>query len=199
MKKRKSKKRNKFETKFFESVNFVKDSRKFIYLIILIFFLFFLIGFIIPAPESILNQILDFVKKLIEQTKDLSGLELFWFIFWNNLKVSFVGMLTGLLFGVFPIFTSIGNGYLLGFVSALTSKSEGIFSLWKLFPHGVFELPAIFISLGLGLRLGMFLFRKKKESFREEFIDSLEAFLFIVLPLLLVAAIIESGLIVLLG
>ena len=35
--------------------------------------------------------------------------------------------------------------------------------LFRLLPHGIFELPAIFISLGLGLRFGMFIFQKEKE------------------------------------
>jgi len=37
---------------------------------------------------------------------------------------------------------------------------EGYGILWRLVPHGIFELPAVFISLGLGIKLGTFIFRE---------------------------------------
>ena len=71
--------------------------------------------------------------------------------------------------------------------------------LWRIFPHGIFELPAVFISLGLGLKLGTFIFQRNKlKAFAEFFWNSLRVFLFIVLPLLIIAAIIEGSLIFLL-
>jgi len=91
------------------------------------------------------------------------------------------------------------NGYLLGFVAMLSAKSQGIFILWRILPHGIFELPAIFISLGIGLRLGTYAFQKKKVSFKNWIFSSLRVFILIVLPLLIVAAIIEGALIALSG
>jgi len=41
-------------------------------------------------------------------------------------------------------------------------QTDGFLSLWRLLPHGIFELPAVFISLGMGLKIGMFIFQKKK-------------------------------------
>ena len=88
-------------------------------------------------------------------------------------------MIAGVIFGVFPILGAIGNGYLLGFVAVNAVKVDGVISLWRIFPHGIFELPAVFISLGLGLRLGSFIFQKKKaEAFKEYLWDSLRVFLF---------------------
>ena len=92
------------------------------------------------------------------------------------------------------------NGYVLGFVAYLVVNSDGILVLWRLFPHGIFELPAIFISLGLGLKVGTFIFQKKKfESLKKYSLNSLRVFLFIVLPLLIIASIIEGSLIYLSG
>jgi uncharacterized membrane protein SpoIIM required for sporulation len=62
-------------------------------------------------------------------------------------------MILGLGFGAMPLFNSIFNGYLLGFVGNSAVIESGASILFRLLPHGVFELPAIFISIGSGLFL----------------------------------------------
>ena len=90
----------------------------------------------------------------------------------------------------------IANGYLVGFVSSVVSEKESILSLWRLLPHGIFEIPAILISAGLGIKLGTFIFQKnKKETLKELVLKSLKTFFFVIVPLLIVAALIESSLI----
>jgi stage II sporulation protein M len=126
----------------------------------------------------------------------MSQPELTSFIFRNNLQSSFFGMIFGVVFGIFPIITIIANGYLLGYVASVAVNAEGILSLWRILPHGIFELPAIFISLGLGLKLGTFIFQKEKiKSLKKNLIKSVKTFILIIIPLLIVAAIIESALI----
>ena len=191
-------KRKKFNLKkeYKDSWNYIKESRNFIYSIIVVFFVFALVGFFAPASEDITKIILEFIEKLLEQTKDMSQGELIGFIFVNNLQSSFFGLLFGTILGIFPVFAAIINGYVLGFVGAMSVDAEGIFILGRLLPHGIFELPAIFISLGLGLKLGSFIFQKeKRNSFKKYFWNSLRVFLFVVLPLLIMAAIIEGVLI----
>ena len=101
-----------------------------------------------------------------------------------------------MVLGIYPVVATIANGFILGFVASMAVSSEGFFVLWRIFPHGIFELPAIFISFGLGLKIGTFIFQKKKfESFKKYFMNSLKVFLFIIIPLLIIAAIIEGGLI----
>ncbi len=179
-----------------KSWNFLKESKNFIYSIIGVFFVFSLIGFFITPPTEVSEQILKFIEELLQKTQGMGNLELISFIFLNNVQSSFFGMIFGIFLGIFPLIAAIANGYLLGFVSSLVVNSEGVFVLWRLFPHGIFELPAIFISLGLGLKIGTFIFQKKKiESLKKYFLNSLKVFLFIVLPLLIIAAIIEGTLI----
>jgi len=191
-------KKNKFSLKkaYKDSWQYIKESKGFIYFIVGIFFIFMLIGFFVPASEEITKIILDFIKKLLEQTSGMSQSELIGFIFLNNLQSSFFGLIFGIVLGIFPVFVAILNGYVLGFVGAMSVKAGGNLVLLKLLPHGVFELPAIFISLGLGLKMGSFIFRKEKgEFFRNCFWNSLRVFLFVVIPLLIIAAIIEGSLI----
>ena len=197
MKKKKNRRMsNYFLRGYLASWNYIKESKKFIYAIITFFFIFALIGFFIPAPEIISNSIILFIQNLLEKTQGMSQLELINFIFLNNLQSCFVGFLFGFFLGLFPIVVGILNGYVLGFVGKLAVEKGGIFVLGGLFPHGIFELPAIFISLGFGLRLGFFIFQKNiGENFKECFFNGLKVFILVVIPLLIIAAIIEGSLI----
>ena len=95
------------------------------------------------------------------------------------------------MLGFFPVIFAIANGYVLGFVASATVEVQGISILWRLFPHGIFELPAIFISLGLGLKLMTFIFEKNKLKTLKIYLkNSLRVFLFIIIPLLIIAAVI---------
>jgi len=153
-----------------------------------------LIGALIPAPEILEQQILKFIENLLSKTEGMSHLELINFIFINNLQSSFLGMIFGIFLGIFSAIVCGVNGYILGFVIARSVQISSIFVIWRLFPHGIFELPALFLSLGLGLKLGTFIFQKNKLlSLRNYLRESLRVFLFIVIPLLILAALIEGS------
>jgi len=196
MAQKKIRKNNTLLDNYKRSWEFIKESRKFIFVIIGIFLFFTLVGFFIPAPDNISKWIADYIKNIIDETAGFSIIQLTSFIFFNNLKSSFIGMILGLLLGIIPVFIALFNGYILGFVLNESVKANGIFILWKLLPHGIFELPAVFISLGLGLNLGTkILFNRKKGELRKMFYNSLKVFLFVIIPLLIIAAIIEGILI----
>lgn len=200
MARKKNKKNFDLKREYRESLDYIKETKNFIYIVVAIFLFFVLVGFFLPAPESLAEQIFEFIEGLLEKTSGMSQGDLMSFIFFNNLKSSFFGMVLGLLLGIFPMMSVIINGYVLGFVGSLSVKTNGFLVLWRLLPHGIFELPAIFISLGLGLKLGMFIFQKNRvKSFREYLWNSLRVFLFVVIPLLVVAAIIEGSLIFIFG
>jgi len=132
---------------------FLKSSSKAILFITLLFFGSTLFGFLnANALSAIIAPIL---KDLIEKTSDLSGISLIVYIFINNALASLIGLVLGIFLGIFPLITAITNGAILGFVLERTVQSVSILQLWRLFPHGVFELPAIFISLGLGINLSL--------------------------------------------
>jgi len=194
----KRKKRKKFSIieEYKKSWDYIKESKNFIYIAIGIFLLFLLIGFLIPAPKILADELLKFIRDLLNQTEGLSQFELIQFIISNNVKTTFLSIFFGAIFGIFPIINTIINGYVLGFVFILTVNNSGVWELWRILPHGIFELPAVFISFGLGIKLGMFIFQKKKlEFFKDYFMNSLRVFLLIILPLLIIAGIIEGILI----
>ncbi len=148
---KKEKRINKQEIKSDSPLNYLKKSKKEIKIIIIIFIFSILIGFL--NAEN-LAEIENLLKSLIEQTSNLKGIELIGFILVNNTFSSFLGMILGIFLGIFPIITTISNGVILGYVLKRTAESVGVIEFWRLFPHGIFELPAVFISLGLGLKLG---------------------------------------------
>jgi len=199
----KKKKQKEFDVKeqYEKCFAFLKESKIFIYSIVVLFFAFVLIGFFVPAPESVIEMIKKFIEELLKQTQGMSFSELTGFIIMNNLQTSFFGMIFGIVFGIFPLLLAMSNGYLLGFVSKLSVQTDGFLSLWKLLPHGIFELPAVFISLGLGMKIGSFIFQKKGKkikSLKEYSLNSLKVFFFVVIPLLIIAGIIEGALMFLL-
>ena len=183
-----------------ECFSYIAKNKNFIYVVISLFIVSIFIGYFFPKLFS--DYINEMLKQLVEKTKDMNVIKLFLFIFENNLKTSFMGMLLGIAFGFFPLLLSFFNGYVLGYVSKGVIETEGALTLTRLLPHGIFELPAVFISFGLGLKLGFILLlniRNKKQVFFSNFASCLKIFVYIVIPLLLIAAIIESSLMFLLN
>lgn len=178
------------------SLKSLKDIKNYFWFVLSLFFLIGVFGYLFPGFFE--EQILDLIKRLIGETEGLGFFGLIRFIFVNNLKSSFFAMLLGIFLGIVPLLIIVINSYVLGFVANRTVASEGFLVLWRLLPHGIFELPAIFISVSIGLKLGLFLFvyrgKGRWKEFKKWLVDAFRVFVFIVVPLLVVAAIIEGGL-----
>jgi len=189
-------KKTTLKTLYIDSFKHIRACKKFILAIIIIFFMGTIIGLILPLPQEIILQIMEMLKNILGQIKGKTTIEIIEFIFINNTKASLIGLVAGIFMGIVPIILALTNGYLLGFVMQISIESDGIFLLWRLFPHGIFELPAIFISLGMGLHLGTFIFQKDTtKALKENIKNSLITFALIIIPLLIIAAIIEGILI----
>jgi stage II sporulation protein M len=192
------KKENFFLDNYKKSWRYIKESKKFIWAITILFFVSAFIGLVYQPPE-IINYILKYIQEILTKTESMSSFEMISFIFFNNIKIGFMGLIYGFILGIFPVLSIFANGYVVGYVSSAAISSSGVLSLLNLLPHGIFELPAIFISFGMGLKFGTFLFYKEKmKKFAEFFSNSLRVFVFVILPLLVIAAIIEGSLIFLL-
>jgi len=179
------------------SWRYLKESEIYFLIIFIVFALSFIIGYIFPV------FFVDLIKKIIEEllrkTEGMNFWQLLFFVLKNNVTTAFIGMILGLILGIIPLLLVIFNGYVLGFVAIKTASNSGLSSLLRLLPHGVFEIPALVISLGLGLKLARFIFaREKKKLLVYDLKNSLRVFLFVIIPLLIIAAIIETSLIFLL-
>ena len=165
---------------FKESKEYIKEIKNFIWFSSILFLIISLIGFFFPIFFE--KEILDLIKNILLETEGMQGIELIRFIMFNNIKSAFSGMIFGVLFGIVPLLILIMNSYILGFVASKTVASDGLLILWKLLPHGILEIPAILISISLGLKLGMFIFSSrttnKKIEFLNELINSVRVFIF---------------------
>lgn len=177
-----------------ESFSFVKESKKYIFIITFLFLFFAVIGYFTTLPLELENLLKERLKEIAMLFEGLNLPQTIWMIFSNNIYVSFLSIVLGVLFGIFPLLTSLSNGFIIGYVANKAVSIEGILTLWKLLPHGIFELPAVIISLGIGLRLGLTLIFNNK-YLRKESLSALLVFTLIVTPLLILAAVIEGFLV----
>ena len=145
------------------------------------------------------NNAKNVVEELFENLsfiKNLPKFIIFILIFLNNSVKSLLSMLFGVAFGIVPILFILFNGYLIGVVVSVASKDVGIWNvLLMLVPHGILEIPAIIIACSYGLKIGIASFKKVMGgdiSISNEIKNSLEVFAKIVLPILLIAAFIET-------
>lgn len=184
-----------FSRNFDDAWDYFLESKKYFYVVFALFSFAFITGFVFASKLGFLDEV---ILSILNKTSELNWYEMIIFIFQNNVQASFFGFLMGILLGIPSIIVLFTNGLLIGYVVNKVAASQGLLPLWTLLPHGIFEIPAVFISLGLGLKLGFFVFERNKiKAFKRRFYSGLKVFLFIVVPLLLIAAIIEGLLIVL--
>jgi uncharacterized membrane protein SpoIIM required for sporulation len=114
----------------------------------------------------------------------------------NNLSVAFSMFALGITGGLGTLWMLAVNGLLLGVLGAATARAGMALQLWSFVaPHGVLELPAIFIAGGAGLEIARGLLFPGLLSRR----DSLETaggraarLLLGTIPMLVIAGLIEG-------
>ena len=193
------KRRNFWVRNYLACWDFFCESRWYVVFALGVFALLFLVGFLFPVFFR--EEIFAFIAELTAMLEEKGTLELIWMIFFNNLKAGFFAMVLGIGVGLFPLFAVVVNGYLLGFVAREAVNITGIGVLWQLAPHGIFELPAIIFSIGIGFKIGVSVFggRGVGDRLRYNFREAMRFFVFVVIPLLVIAGIIEGILIGVVG
>ena len=114
----------------------------------------------------------------------------------NNIGVAFTAFAAGITAGMGTLYMMAFNGLLIGVIGTACWLSGMSVNLWSFVaPHGVLELPAIFIAGGAGLRLAAaFLFPgvlPRKQSVARGGLEAVQLVLGTI-PMLLVAGIIEA-------
>ena len=163
------------------------------------------IGSIVIGYNGILSEVfsapLEWIEELSEGIKDFTDIYPAWLIFMvffvviflNNAFTCFLDIILGPLLGIFPLFSVILNGGLIGWFA----QEEGLIVFLAIVPHGMFEIPAFLLSAAIGLKLGREVLKRKEERhLKDELRKGLRTYLILVLLLLLIAALIESGLII---
>ena len=133
-------------------------------------------------------------ESILEEIEGKNTFEVTFFIITNNLRSAGLSILLGIIF--LPLLALAFNGYFIGAVLNSAVEEEGFLVLWKLLPHGVFEIPALCISFAFGLRIGLSWFREDKiENLKSTYKEGVTVFIYIIMPLLIIAGIIEGILI----
>jgi stage II sporulation protein M len=178
---------------------------------------FYLIG----HPEIAEDKVMEIVKALMEKLPVLEGgFKLFIAIFLNNLFVATLAMLAGLIpFLFIPVWAVGINAIAMGIISSYVYiKGYNLFALLVLgiVPHGIIEIPTLLYACSLGVLLSMRVIRiltnmsssvqkpgslaaiektqgeGREEAFIAAFKRVLRAWLLVIIPLLLLAAAIET-------
>ena len=117
-------------------------------------------------------------------------------IFLNNAFVSLLFLVLGLVLGIFPVLLIAFNGYVVGVIAHIAAQERGLaFIILALLPHGIIELPMVFLSAGIGLRLGHQVFDAligRPTEIKKEFKEGVRFYFSWILPLLFLAAVIET-------
>ena len=159
----------------------------------------FAAGMIFP---DMAQQILQNFAAQIEQlglTNDVPQSQMMATLFFNNITASLLSMLYGLIPFLPLSALALGtNALMLGAFAAIYQQQGiglGVYVLGVL-PHGIFELSALILSCALGLlicRTGTERILKKSDTpFFRRVLDCIRVFLTFSVPLLLVAALIET-------
>lgn len=153
--------------------------------------------------EELIQAAMENLKDLMEQVQEKNDPKYTsLLIFWNNFKAAILMLAVGTLFSVWTMLMLLINGVVVGAVVAMTSGQMTVSVLdmvvFGLVPHGIFELPAIFIASAFGIKLGRVLIWPLKDKTRWRsylFVWREVARIFWVLVLLLVVAAAIEGMI----
>jgi len=151
-------------------------------------------------PVEVNNKITsEFIGSTFDQ---LEGKHTHWdyseYLFLHNFRVNLMVVLTGVLTSLIPLFVVTLNGYAVGYLGAFMGKEKGLFwVLATLLPHGIFEFPAHILSGIIGIQLTF----DARPHIRNIDIKSvgvvickaLWLYMSRVVPLLIIAAVIEGG------
>jgi stage II sporulation protein M len=118
-------------------------------------------------------------------------------IFLNNAVKTLLAIVLGAVLGIVPVIFLFANGIALAVAWSLSSQSRGPWlSLLSILPHGVIELPAVFLGTSIGLMIGAQALKrltgKSETPIGTELLQGLRYFCSVLLPLLFVAALVEA-------
>ncbi|MDI6859214.1 MAG: stage II sporulation protein M [Methanocellales archaeon] len=136
------------------------------------------------------------IGELFELIKGLDPLVIMLLIFLNNSIKCLIALSLGIGFGLIPLAFVTYNGFLIGMTIFITERTEGLpYILAALIPHAIIELPMILLSAAIGVKLGHDLLntlRGKKVDMKKEFKRGALFYIYWILPLLFIAAAVET-------
>ena len=117
-------------------------------------------------------------------------------LFGNNLRAMVLSTLYGFIpFLYLPALSMGVNAILLGMVAS-SVNGQWLLLAAGILPHGIFELPALFLSLAAGLclckNINVYIRKNEKGVMKPLLLNILRVVALLVLPLLVIAAVMET-------
>ncbi len=117
-------------------------------------------------------------------------------LFTNNLRAMVLGVLYGFIpFLYLPALALGVNAAILGMLASLID-GQWLLLAAGILPHGIFELPALFLSLAAGLclckNINVYIRKNEKGIMKPLLLNILRVVVLLVLPLLVIAAVMET-------
>lgn len=140
------------------------------------------------SPDNVIKRWLAFVSGYMNEIP-FDAIS----IFLNNILIATFLVLGGFFFGIIPITIGWLNFFSLGVLTAHFSRRIGwIPYLLSLIPHGILEIPAIMISIYAGIKIFFIIRDKSICQKRNLIIYEIKKTFKIIVPLFLLASIIET-------
>ncbi len=179
-----------------DDLAYLKSIRIYIILAWALFFLTAFMGYFTAemAPEEAASWTKEL--EMLKWIMDLPPLLIMMIIFLKNLLACAMAVLLGVGLGLVPLLVAITNGFLLGIVSYGAIQKAGVLYLMAgILPHGIIELPTVFLCIAIGLRLGYLLvltILREEANLAGEMRLAVHLLLCWAMPLLFLAAAIET-------
>ncbi|MDR0980647.1 MAG: stage II sporulation protein M [Methanocalculaceae archaeon] len=149
----------------------------------------------IEMPEATTDEIVVTFQSSTTELDTSAPALLSWQIFFNNLKVCLILFIGGMTFGAVTLFVLVSNGYVIGSISGvmLRGYDVSVFAA-TIVPHGIFEIAAILMAAALGLQTGrsLYLDAQGRDNAGTTCLWYGTRFLLVVVPLLIIAALVET-------
>lgn len=174
----------------------IKQNRKIIFALAILYVLFFVGGLIYNgmtytkfsfSSEEAKAGYQEFFKAT--NFKD-TFIENFQYLFFHNAIASLLRIATGIILAIIPLWLIIDDGILDS--AAIINSGHNI--LFSFIPHSIFEIPAMIISSSLGVMIFLSILKSKnrRKNILQAYKNTFLIFLLIIIPLLLIAGIIEA-------
>jgi len=177
---------------------FDRTIKPYLLVLTLIFVVSFLAGAI--APSSVRQPMNEVFQSVVKNYRGLAGGMLFFNILVQNVMATIFVILSGVIVGIIPTIAVGSNGFGLGVLFRQAAEVSGTSkAVLKVLPYGVFEIPALLIAASYGLWLGVMVVRRMRRKepslIRSRIEHSFRRYFAVVFPMLVVAAAIETALI----
>jgi stage II sporulation protein M len=152
---------------------------------------------VVAHYPALTDQFEQTITSFVSVFREMPRIKLAGAIFLNNAAKTLFAIVLGALLGILPAIFLFANGIALAVVWSLSAHSRGVsLTLLSILPHGIIELPAVFLGTSIGLMIGARALKrltgKSGVSVGTELLDGLRFFASVLVPLLFLAALVEA-------